>query len=130
MFRIVCLMLLFITSSLMADAQPDWILQTSRDGYVTGLGVGKLKPTKKHAEMFREKTAVLMAQAELVKQFDIFVDSETRTMRGSHMEAKISLDSTQTAISTLDMNKAVELERWLDPKTKTLYVLLGYRIVH
>jgi hypothetical protein len=110
-----------------AAERPDWVVDSSRVGYITGLGIGKYKPNKSSPEERRELTARMMAQSDLAKQINIFVESQTYVTRDSKGKSAIRLDTTQSSIVNLDFNQAEELERWIDPKTKSLYLLLGLK---
>lgn len=110
-----------------ATEMPDWVVDSYREGYITGLGIGKFKPNKSSPEERRELTARMMAQSNLAKQINIFVESQTYVTRDSEGKSAIRLDTTQSSIVNLDFNQAEELERWVDPKTQSLYLLLGFK---
>ena len=104
---------------------PEWALNPQKEGYLTGVGVAKLKPNKKNAEMFRDRAAKLMAEADLAKQISIHVKSQTKASRNSRGEQSIQVDSVQTSITTLNTNNAIVLNQWIDPENGTLYLMLG-----
>ena len=107
---------------------PEWALNPQKEGYLTGVGVAKLKPNKKNAEMFRDRAAKLMAEAELSKQISIHINSQTSSARGSDGSMGIRVDSVQTSITTLNTNEAEVIQRWIDPENGTLYLMLGIEL--
>lgn len=120
------LILIGVLLSVSAFAQvPDWALNPQKDGYLTGVGVAKLKPNKKNAELFRDRAAKLMAEADLAKQISIHVKSQTTASRDSNGEQSVRVDSVQTSITTLNTNNAIVLNQWIDPENGTLYLMLG-----
>lgn len=131
---VFALMLCFSACALTAanantEMVPQWAVDNHRDGYVTGLGIGKLKPAKKNAERFRDKTALLMAEANLAKQFEIHIKSNTYVKSGSDNDHGVRVDTVQTSITTgMGQLQKVELERWINPSNGTLYLLLGIKV--
>jgi len=107
---------------------PEWALNPQKEGYLTGVGVAKLKPNKKNAEMFRDRAAKLMAEAELSKQISIHINSQTSSARSSDGSMGIRVDSVQTSITTLNTNEAEVIQQWIDPKSGTLYLMLGIEL--
>lgn len=108
---------------------PAWAVDSTREGYITGLGVGRLKTNKKNAEKFRDRAAQMMAEANLAKQFEIHVDSNTYVKAGNKQASDVRVDTVQTSITTsLGQHQKIELERWVDPQTGTLYLLLGIKL--
>ncbi|MBU2881463.1 hypothetical protein KO525_09070 [Psychrosphaera sp. B3R10] len=126
---LIAIVILFCGSTYAVNpSAPSWAVDSYVEGYVTGLGIGKLKPNKKHAERFRDKAAEMMAKANLAKQFEIHIDSKTYASRGKNVDPKIRVDTIQTSITSVLSEKTVEeLKRWVDPKTGTLYLLIGIK---
>lgn len=127
---IVALVIFFCGSANAEESTvPSWAVDSYVEGYITGLGIGKLKPNKKHAERFRDKAAEMMAKANLAKQFEIHVDSKTYASRGKNEDPTIRVDTIQTSItSVLSEKTVVELNRWIDPKSGKLYLLIGIKL--
>ena len=86
------------------------------------------QPNKKNAEMFRDRAAKLMAEAELSKQISIHINSQTSSARGSDGSMGIRVDSVQTSITTLNTNEAEVIQQWIDPENGTLYLMLGIEL--
>lgn len=107
------------------ESYPVWFYNPGHGGCLGAVGMAKKQERGGYAA--QKRLAVTIAQAELAKQIEVFVNSDLQTEKtiidtkaDRHYRAKLSSLTTQETYQLI--KNAVVRDEWVDPKTEEMYI--------
>lgn len=107
------------------ESYPVWFYNPGHEGYLGAVGMAKKQERGGYAA--QKRLAVTIAQAELARQIEVFVNSDLQTEKtiidtkaDQYYKAKLSSLTTQETYQLI--KNAVVKDEWVDPKTENLYL--------